>query len=118
MVALVGTHLQKPHGVRLDISSPICDVLISDSPPCRSNYAMVSFIPPVIRHKRILFRSLPFDDSNLPNMYKAIHRGEFVFPDWVSKPARRIINRLLNPNPETRYGIEELMNTLSFKKSS
>ncbi|KAJ8549088.1 hypothetical protein K7X08_032795 [Anisodus acutangulus] len=62
--------------------------------------------------------SLPFDDSNLPNMYKAIHRREFQFPDWVSKPARRIINRLLDPNPDTRYGIEELMNTLWFKKSS
>ncbi|XP_055813611.1 CBL-interacting serine/threonine-protein kinase 7-like [Solanum dulcamara] len=62
--------------------------------------------------------SLPFDDSNLPNLYKAIHRREFQFPDWVSKPARRIINRLLDPNPETRYGIEELMNTQWFKKSS
>lgn len=62
--------------------------------------------------------SLPFDDSNLPNMYKAIHRREYQFPDWVSKPARRIINRLLDPNPETRYGIEELMNTPWFKKSS
>ncbi|PHT85763.1 CBL-interacting serine/threonine-protein kinase 7 [Capsicum annuum] len=61
---------------------------------------------------------LPFDDSNLPTMYKAIHRREFVFPDWVSKPARRIISRLLDPNPETRYGIEELMNTLWFLKSS
>ncbi|XP_049374405.1 CBL-interacting serine/threonine-protein kinase 7-like [Solanum verrucosum] len=60
---------------------------------------------------------LPFNDSNLPNMYKAIHRREYQFPDWVSKSARRIINRLLDPNPETRYGIEELMNTLWFKKS-
>ncbi|PHT38966.1 hypothetical protein CQW23_22539 [Capsicum baccatum] len=94
MVALVGTHLQKTHGVWLDISSPICDVLISGSPPCRSNYAMVSFIPPVIRHKHILFRRLGFKASSEDN------------------------KRLLNPNPETRYGIEELMNTLWFKKSS
>ncbi|MCD9644897.1 CBL-interacting serine/threonine-protein kinase 4 [Datura stramonium] len=62
--------------------------------------------------------SLPFDDSNLYNMYKAIHRREYQFPDWVSKPSRRIINRLLDPNPVTRYGIEELMNTPWFKKSS
>ncbi|KAF3669324.1 hypothetical protein FXO38_07644 [Capsicum annuum] len=109
MVALVGTHLQKPHGVWLDISSPICDVLISDSPPCRSNYAMVSFIPPVIRHKRILFRRW-YTEKDMMDLRRML--------DWVSKPARRIINRLLNPNPETRYGIEELMNTLSFKKSS
>ncbi|MCD9644898.1 CBL-interacting serine/threonine-protein kinase 4 [Datura stramonium] len=32
--------------------------------------------------------------------------------------ARRIINRLLDLNPDTRYGIEELMNTPWFKKSS
>lgn len=62
--------------------------------------------------------SLPFDDRNLPNMYRAIHRREFQFPGWVTKPARRIICRLLDPNPETRYGIEELMNTQWFKKSS
>ncbi|XP_009600930.1 CBL-interacting serine/threonine-protein kinase 7-like [Nicotiana tomentosiformis] len=62
--------------------------------------------------------SLPFDDSNLPNMYKAIHRREFKFPDWVSKPARRVINRLLDPNPDTRYSIEELMKTPWFKRSS
>ncbi|CAN4092845.1 unnamed protein product [Withania somnifera] len=61
---------------------------------------------------------LPFEDSNLPNMHKAMHRREFVFPDWVSKPAKRIINRLLDPNPETRYGIDELMNTPWLKKSS
>ncbi|OIT31263.1 PREDICTED: CBL-interacting serine/threonine-protein kinase 7-like [Nicotiana attenuata] len=60
---------------------------------------------------------LPFDDSNISNMYRAIHRRIFKFPDWVSKPARNIIKRLLDPNPSTRLSIEELMNLSWFKKS-
>ncbi|XP_009774160.1 CBL-interacting serine/threonine-protein kinase 7-like [Nicotiana tabacum] len=60
---------------------------------------------------------LPFDDSNISNMYRAIHRRVFKFPDWVSKPARNIIKRLLDPNPSTRLSIEELMNLSWFKKS-
>lgn len=64
-----------------------------------------------------LVGSIPFDDSNLPMMYRAIHRRAFEFPEWVSKPARSIIYRLLDPNPKTRLGIEELMKISWFKKS-
>ncbi|MCD7467473.1 CBL-interacting serine/threonine-protein kinase 4 [Datura stramonium] len=60
---------------------------------------------------------LPFDDSNLSNMYRAIHRRQFQFPDWVSKSARSIINKLLDPNPSTRLSIEQLMKLPWFKKS-
>ncbi|KAA8527689.1 hypothetical protein F0562_035442 [Nyssa sinensis] len=61
--------------------------------------------------------SLPFDDSNIPNMYQKIHRREFQFPAWISKPAKYIISQLLDPNPNTRMSIEVLMGLSWFKKS-
>ncbi|XP_027116398.1 CBL-interacting serine/threonine-protein kinase 7 [Coffea arabica] len=65
-----------------------------------------------------LVGSLPFDDSNLPQMHRAIHRRVFDFPEWVSKPAKSIIYRLLDPNPTTRLGIEELLKHSWFKKAA
>ncbi|KAL9230516.1 hypothetical protein vseg_005855 [Gypsophila vaccaria] len=58
---------------------------------------------------------LPFDDSNLVAMYRKMHKREFRFPAWVSKPARGLITRLLDPNPETRLSIEEVMKDGWFK---
>nr|KAJ0203423.1 hypothetical protein LSAT_V11C500253320 [Lactuca sativa] len=60
---------------------------------------------------------LPFDDSNLANMYRKIHLREFAFPDWMPKQPRIIIQKLLDPNPKTRMSIETLMNLSWFKKS-
>ncbi|KAG9133630.1 hypothetical protein Leryth_019467 [Lithospermum erythrorhizon] len=62
--------------------------------------------------------TLPFDDTDLPTMYRAMHRRVFDFPKWISKPARKVIYRLLDPNPVTRLGIQELMNLSWFKKSA
>ncbi|KAI3703269.1 hypothetical protein L1987_73218 [Smallanthus sonchifolius] len=60
---------------------------------------------------------LPFDDSNLPNMYRKIHAREIVFPDWITKQPRVIIRKLLDPRPETRMSIGSLMDLAWFKKS-
>ncbi|KAF3677796.1 CBL-interacting serine/threonine-protein kinase 4 [Capsicum annuum] len=60
---------------------------------------------------------LPFDDSNISNMFRLVHLRRLRFPDWVSKSARSVINRLLDPNPSTRLSIEELMKLSWFKKS-
>lgn len=60
---------------------------------------------------------LPFDDSNLSNMYRAMHRRSFEFPDWVSKSAKIIIHRLMDPNPNTRMSLDDLVKLSWFKKS-
>ncbi|XP_040999682.1 CBL-interacting serine/threonine-protein kinase 7-like [Juglans microcarpa x Juglans regia] len=60
---------------------------------------------------------LPFDDSNLVYMYKKIHRRDYHFPAWFSKPARHVIFQLLDPNPDTRMSMEGLMQNAWFKKS-
>ncbi|WZZ54480.1 hypothetical protein YC2023_054587 [Brassica napus] len=44
---------------------------------------------------------LPFDDSNLMNLYKKISSGEFNCPPWLSLGAMKLITRILDPNPMT-----------------
>ncbi|XP_021822070.1 CBL-interacting serine/threonine-protein kinase 4-like [Prunus avium] len=65
----------------------------------------------------LLAGRLPFEDSNLAAMYKKVQRREYEIPGWISKPAGRIIYQLLDPNPNTRLGIEALMEKAWFKKS-
>ncbi|CAJ2628210.1 unnamed protein product [Trifolium pratense] len=60
---------------------------------------------------------LPFSDLNIPAMCKKISRRDYQFPDWISKRARFVIYRLLDPNPETRMSLESLFTNEWFKKS-
>ncbi|XP_051130529.1 CBL-interacting serine/threonine-protein kinase 7-like [Andrographis paniculata] len=65
-----------------------------------------------------LVGNLPFDDSNLSSMYRAMHRRAFEFPGGISKPAKLAIYRLLDPNPATRLSLDELTKLSWFKKSN
>ncbi|XP_054820382.1 CBL-interacting serine/threonine-protein kinase 4-like [Prosopis cineraria] len=60
---------------------------------------------------------LPFSDANIPEMCKKISRRDYQFPEWISKPARFVINRLLDPNPKNRMSLESLYQNSWFKKS-
>ncbi|KAJ7960456.1 Non-specific serine/threonine protein kinase [Quillaja saponaria] len=59
---------------------------------------------------------LPFDDSNLMNLYKKISAADFTFPPWLSFSARKLITRILDPNPVTRISIPEILEDEWFKK--
>ncbi|KAK8556538.1 hypothetical protein V6N12_002937 [Hibiscus sabdariffa] len=59
---------------------------------------------------------LPFNDPNLMVMYHRIYKGEFRFPKWTSPDLRRFICRLLDPNPDTRITVVEIINDTWFKK--
>ncbi|CAJ1944813.1 unnamed protein product [Sphenostylis stenocarpa] len=59
---------------------------------------------------------LPFQDDNLVAMYKKIYRGDFKCPPWFSVEARRLVTRLLDPNPNTRISICKVMESSWFKK--
>ncbi|CDY28231.1 BnaA01g06180D [Brassica napus] len=61
---------------------------------------------------------LPFQDDNLVNMYRKIYRGDFKCPGWLSSDARRLVTKLLDPNPNTRITIDKVMDSHWFKKSS
>ncbi|KAK1279759.1 CBL-interacting protein kinase 32 [Acorus gramineus] len=59
---------------------------------------------------------LPFDDSNLMNLYKKISHAEFTFPSWLSSGATELLTRILDPNPMTRITIQEILENKWFKK--
>ncbi|XP_052114092.1 CBL-interacting serine/threonine-protein kinase 6-like [Arachis duranensis] len=55
-------------------------------------------------------------DDNLFAMYKKIYRGDFKCPRWFSGDARRLITKLLNPDPNSRIIISKIMESPWFKK--
>ncbi|XP_072984863.1 CBL-interacting protein kinase 5-like [Typha latifolia] len=59
---------------------------------------------------------LPFHDSNLMEMYKKIGKGEFKCPHWFSSEVRRLITRVLDPNPTSRITTGKLVESPWFKK--
>ncbi|XP_042477586.1 CBL-interacting serine/threonine-protein kinase 23-like [Macadamia integrifolia] len=59
---------------------------------------------------------LPFEDSNLVTLYKKIYKAEFTCPAWFSTSAKKLIKRILDPNPVTRITISEVIENEWFKK--
>lgn len=59
---------------------------------------------------------LPFNDTNLMNLYRKIYRGDFRCPKWMSPELKRLISRLLDTNPETRITVDEILDDAWFKK--
>ncbi|KAL8129493.1 hypothetical protein V2J09_018648 [Rumex salicifolius] len=59
---------------------------------------------------------LPFEDSNLMALYKKIHKASFTCPAWFSTSAKKLIQRILDPNPSTRITIAEVVENEWFKK--
>lgn len=60
---------------------------------------------------------LPFQDDNLVAMYRKIYRGDFKCPPWFSSEARRLITKMLDPNPSTRITAAKIMESSWFRKS-
>ncbi|CAK9157456.1 unnamed protein product [Ilex paraguariensis] len=61
---------------------------------------------------------LPFQDENIMIMYRKIHKGKFKCPPWFSPESRRILTRMLDPNPSTRITISKLVETAWFKEGN
>ena len=61
---------------------------------------------------------LPFQEDNIVALYRKIYRGDFKCPPWFSSDARRLITKLLDPNPMTRITIAKIMDSSWFKKST
>ncbi|KAM7525009.1 hypothetical protein LguiA_014911 [Lonicera macranthoides] len=59
---------------------------------------------------------LPFHDSNLMEMYRKISKGEFKCPGWFPPEVRKLLSRILDPNPCTRITLARLMDNSWFKK--
>jgi serine/threonine protein kinase len=59
---------------------------------------------------------LPFEESNLVVLYKKINKADFMCPPWFSSSAKKLIKRILDPNPLTRITIAEVIENEWFKK--
>ncbi|KAI5675467.1 hypothetical protein M9H77_06417 [Catharanthus roseus] len=57
----------------------------------------------------ILAGYLPFEDSNLSKLYRKIYRAEYTFPVWFPEGAKKLISRILDPNPRTRITVAEII---------
>ncbi|PHU10870.1 CBL-interacting protein kinase 5 [Capsicum chinense] len=60
---------------------------------------------------------LPFQDENIMAMYKKIYRGDFKCPPWFSSESRKLIMKMLEPNPNSRITASKIMDSSWFKKS-
>ncbi|KAJ6709626.1 NON-SPECIFIC SERINE/THREONINE PROTEIN KINASE [Salix koriyanagi] len=59
---------------------------------------------------------LPFDELDLTTLYSKIDRAEFSCPSWFPVGAKSLIQRILDPKPETRITVEQIRNDEWFKK--
>lgn len=59
---------------------------------------------------------LPFNDTNLMNLYRKIYRGDFRCPKFMSLELKKLLSRLLDTNPESRISIQEIIDDPWFNK--
>ncbi|KAK9755444.1 hypothetical protein RND81_01G025700 [Saponaria officinalis] len=59
---------------------------------------------------------LPFQDSNLMEMYRKIGKAEFRFPNWFPSDVKRLLLKILDPNPRTRISIAKIMENSWFRR--
>jgi 5'-AMP-activated protein kinase, catalytic alpha subunit len=51
---------------------------------------------------------LPFEDPKTSNLYKKILAGDFKIPKFLSTDCSHFISKILQVDPQNRYGIEEI----------
>lgn len=59
---------------------------------------------------------LPFHDSNLVEMYRKIGKADFRYPSMFPHEVRRLVSRILDPNPNTRISIAKIKEFPWFKR--
>ncbi|KAK7330099.1 hypothetical protein VNO77_24285 [Canavalia gladiata] len=60
---------------------------------------------------------LPFEEADLPTLYRRINAAEFVCPFWFSAGAKTLIHKILDPYPKTRVKIEEIRKDPWFQRN-
>lgn len=59
---------------------------------------------------------LPFNDTNLVCLYRKIMESNYRCPPWFSVETRRLLARMLDPNPKTRITIARIKANPWFQK--
>ncbi|KAL3532323.1 hypothetical protein ACH5RR_005844 [Cinchona calisaya] len=60
---------------------------------------------------------LPFDETDLPTLYQKINAADFMRPVWFSPAVTALLQKILDPNPETRVNIEGIKRDPWFRKN-
>lgn len=64
----------------------------------------------------LLTGHLPFNDSNIIQMYKKISKADYKCPNWFPPEVRRLLKRILDPNPVTRISMKKIMENPWFRR--
>ncbi|KAG2647688.1 CBL-interacting protein kinase 3-like isoform X1 [Panicum virgatum] len=64
----------------------------------------------------LLAGHLPFEDDNIASLYNKISGAQFTCPFWFSAGAKRLVTRILDPNPSTRITVPQVQKDPWFKK--
>ncbi|KAF8680752.1 hypothetical protein HU200_045597 [Digitaria exilis] len=59
---------------------------------------------------------LPFEDDNIASLYIKISEAQFSCPSWFSAGSKKLITRILDPNPSTRITVSQVQKDPWFKK--
>ncbi|KAJ4819828.1 CBL-interacting serine/threonine-protein kinase 2 [Rhynchospora pubera] len=59
---------------------------------------------------------LPFHDTNLMEMYRKISRADYRCPSWFSFELKKLLVRILDPDPNTRITIPKIKETSWYQK--
>ena len=59
---------------------------------------------------------LPFQDSNLMEMYRKIGKADYKCPSWFPPEARRLLSRMLDPNPSSRISLAKIRASSWFRR--
>ncbi|KAL1832190.1 CBL-interacting serine/threonine-protein kinase 9-like isoform X1 [Daucus carota subsp. sativus] len=59
---------------------------------------------------------LPFDEPNLPALYRMIQNADFTCPPWFSPEATKLIKHILEPNPSKRITVPKILKNTWFRK--
>ncbi|KAL9376869.1 hypothetical protein Peur_030989 [Populus x canadensis] len=52
---------------------------------------------------------LPFDERNLIMLYKKISAADYTCPQWFTESQKKLISRILDPNPRKRITLPEIL---------
>ncbi|CAO2045930.1 unnamed protein product, partial [Urochloa humidicola] len=59
---------------------------------------------------------LPFQGPNLMEMYRKVDNGDFRCPSWFSHKLKKLLYKILDPNPSTRISIQKIKESTWFRK--
>lgn len=49
---------------------------------------------------------LPFDEPNLPTLFKKISRADYPIPTWFTRDMTSLFKAMLNPSVKKRYAVD------------